>query len=247
MKEHIWNPWHGCIKWSRGCKNCYVYRRDASVGRDASQVRQTKAFAYPLEKDRSGAYKVPPGASVYCCMTSDFFLKEADPWREGAWDIIRIRSDVHFSIITKRITRFLQCIPRDWGVGWPNVRICCTVEDQQAAEERLPVFLSLPIREKNIICEPLLSPIHMEPWLGPDIVQVVAGGESGPGARPCNFDWVLDIRRQCVEAGTSFWFKQTGARLIKDGRLYQIRRPYQHSQAQRAGIDFTPLRGEDPA
>ena len=159
------------------------------------------------------------------------------------WDIIRVRSDVHFSIITKRIVRFLQCIPPDWGVGWPNVRIYCTVENQQAAKERLPVFLSLPIREKGIICEPLLSPIHMEPWLGPEILQVTAGGESGPGARPCDYDWILDIRRQCVAAGTSFWFKQTGAKLIKDGRLYQIQRRFQHSQAKRAGIDFNPWRG----
>ena len=246
MKDHIWNPWHGCIKWSQGCKNCYVYRRDASVGRDASHVARTKSFAYPLAKTRGGAYKIPSGASVFCCMTSDFFLEEADPWREEAWDIIRIRSDVQFSIITKRIIRFSQCIPADWGVGWPNVRIYCTTENQQAAEERLPIFLSLPIQEKGIICEPLLSPIYMEPWLGPDILQVVAGGESGPGARPCNYDWILDIRRQCAAAGTSFGFKQTGAKLIKVGRVYQIPRRFQHSQAKRAGIDFHPLRGGHP-
>lgn len=242
MKDIIWNPWHGCIKWSEGCRNCYVYRRDASVGRDASQVARTQSFAYPLAKDRSGTYKIPPEASVFCCMTSDFFLDAADPWRDEIWDMIRARPDVHFSIITKRITRFLQCIPADWGEGWPNVTICCTVENQQAADERLPVFLSLPIRRKNIVCEPLLSPIHMEPWLGPEISLVIAGGESGLEARPCDYAWILDIRRQCVAAGVSFWFKQTGARLIKDGRLYRIQRKFQHSQARRAGINFTAAR-----
>ena len=57
-------------------------------------------------------------------------------------------------------------------------------------------------------------------------------------ARPCDYSWVLDIRRQCMEAGVSFWFKQTGARLIKDGRLYRIPRSQQHAQARRAGIDY---------
>lgn len=238
MKDYIWNPWHGCIKWSEGCRNCYVYRRDTSVGRDASQITRTKSFGYPLARDRRGTYKIPPGARVFCCMTSDFFLDIADPWRREAWDIIRARPDVHFTIITKRISRFLQCIPPDWGEGWPHVAVCCTVENQAAADSRLPVFLSLPIREKSIICEPLLSPIHMEKWLGPDITQVVVGGESGLEARPCDYSWVLDIRRQCMEAGVSFWFKQTGARLIKDGRLYRIPRRHQHSQARCAGIDY---------
>lgn len=242
MKDIIWNPWHGCVKWSEGCRNCYVYRRDTSVGRDASNVARTKTFSYPLAKDRSGAYKVSPGASVFCCMTSDFFLDAADPWREEIWDIIRTRSDVHFSIITKRITRFSECIPADWGEGWDNVTICCTVENQRAADERLPLFLSLPIRKKNIVCEPLLSPIHMEQWLGPKISLVIAGGESGLEARPCDYAWILDIRRQCADAGVSFWFKQTGARLIKDGRMYRIRRQYQHSQARRAGINYTAKR-----
>ena len=242
MKDIIWNPWHGCVKWSEGCRNCYVYRRDTSVGRDASKVTRTKNFSYPLSKDRSGAYKVSSGASVFCCMTSDFFLDAADPWRDEIWDIIRTRSDVHFSIITKRITRFAQCVPADWGEGWDNVTICCTVENQRAADERLPLFLSLPIQKKNIVCEPLLSPIHMEKWLGPQIALVIAGGESGLEARPCDYAWILDIRRQCIESGVSFWFKQTGARLIKDGRMYRIRRQYQHSQARRAGINYTAKR-----
>ena len=179
---------------------------------------------------------------MFCCMTSDFFLDMADPWRGEAWDIIRARPDVHFTIITKRITRFLQCIPPDWKAGWHNVAVCCTVENQAAADSRLPVFLSLPIREKRIICEPLLSPIRMEPWLGPQIAGVVAGGESGPQARRCDYDWILDLRRQCAEADVSFFFKQTGAYFVKDGRLYRIPRSQQHAQARRAGIDVVPER-----
>ena len=85
MNSEIWNPWHGCIKYSEGCLNCYVYRRDASVGRDASQVFRTKEFDLPLRKRRDGSYALPAGGHIYACMTSDFFLPEADAWRAEAW------------------------------------------------------------------------------------------------------------------------------------------------------------------
>ena len=83
MKSLTWNPWHGCKKYSEGCLNCYVYRRDASVGRDASIVARTKDFDLPLRRRRDGGFAIPPGAHVYACMTSDFFLPEADAWRAG--------------------------------------------------------------------------------------------------------------------------------------------------------------------
>jgi protein gp37 len=72
------------------------------------------------------------------------------------------------------------------------------------------------------------------------VEEVVVGGESGNDARPCRFEWIMEIRNLCVKHNVSFWFKQTGARFIKDGRLYSIRRELQHSQAHKAGIDFTP-------
>ena len=66
------------------------------------------------------------------------------------------------------------------------------------------------------------------------------GGESGEQARLCDYSWVLDIRRQCVQAQVPFYFMQTGARLLKDGKLYHIPRKHQHSQARAAAIDFLP-------
>lgn len=235
-----WNLWHGCHKISPGCAHCYVYRMDEAYGRDASQVRRNADFSLPLRKNRQGVYKIPPGDTVYTCFTSDFFLEDADPWRAEAWDIIRQRPDVHFLIVTKRIHRFFCELPQDWENGWPHVTICCTVEDQQRAEERLPIFLQAPIRHKEIICEPLLGPLHLEPWLGPWCEGVQVGGESGPGARTCRYEWVLDIRCQCMEASVPFVFRQTGARLEKDGKLYRIPRKFQHSQAKKAGIDWSP-------
>jgi protein gp37 len=233
-----WNPWHGCRKLSAGCANCYVYRIDAAHGRDASEIRRTKLFDLPARRARDGSWKLPPGQTIYCCFSSDFFLEEADEWRVEAWRMMRDRPDLDFFFITKRIDRFAVSLPGDWGEGYPNVRVGCTVENQDRAAYRLPLFFKAPIRRKSLICEPLLGPLDLSPWLGPWVDQVVAGGESGEGARVCDFEWVLDIRRQCSEAGRPFHFKQTGARFRKDGRLYSIRRELQMPQAAKAGIDL---------
>ena len=235
----VWNPWHGCKKFSEGCLNCYVYRTDGRHERDASEVKKNRDFNKPVQKYKSGEYKIKSGSLIYTCFTSDFFLDSADEWRKEAWSYIRERSDLDFLIITKRIERFADCVPDDWRDGYENVIICATVENQRCADYRLPLFLGLPIKHKLIICEPLLSAIDLSPYLGKEIESVTVGGESGNDARICDFDWVLDIRRQCVEAGVAFNFRQTGALLRKNGKLYRVLRKYQHSQAKKAGIDYT--------
>lgn len=234
----IWNLWHGCHKISSGCKNCYVYRQDIQYDRDSSIVVKTSKFNLPIKKDRNGKYKIKPGEIVYTCFTSDFFLEDADDWRIDAWDMIKTRKDLYFLIITKRIDRFHVNLPSDWGDGYDNVCICCTAENQERADYRLPIYLSLPIKHKAIICEPLLEKINLLPYLTNDISQVIAGGESGNSARVCNYDWILDIRSQCISNNISFYFKQTGAKFIKDNKLYRVLRKYQHSQAQKANINF---------
>lgn len=231
-----WNPWHGCKKISPGCKHCYVYRSDERHGRDASIVEKTKSFDLPIRRNRQGEYKVPKGDTVWTCFTSDLLLAEADPWREDIWAIMRERRDLEFFFITKRIDRFDQVIPADWGEGYPNVSIGCTMENRDMVKYRLPIFKAAPIISKTIICEPLLEEIDLEPYLGSWVNKVVAGGESGSEARPCSYQWILKIAEQCREREIPFWFKQTGAKFIKDGKLYKIPRPHQHSQARKAGI-----------
>lgn len=240
----IWNPWHGCHKISPGCLNCYVYRRDAEFGKDSNIVTKTAAFNLPLKRNRQKEYKLQPdGESVYTCMTSDFLIEEADGWRREAWDMIKARQDLNFVIITKRIQRFQDCIPSDWGKGYSNVTVICTCEDQARADRRLPVFLSLPIRHKQVIHEPMLGPIDIRRYLeSGQIEQVICGGESGENARICDFAWVLDSWKQCVEAEVSFHFKQTGANFRKGNRIYHIDRKDQMIQASRAGIEYTARR-----
>ncbi|MDR0954131.1 MAG: phage Gp37/Gp68 family protein [Rikenellaceae bacterium] len=236
----MWNLWHGCRKLSAGCAHCYVYRGDEKRGIDSASVVKTASFDAPIaRKKRSGEYKIPAGTLVYTCFTSDFFLEEADPWRAEAWDMMRERSDLRFLMITKRIDRLAECVPADWGDGWEHVTICCTVENQDRADYRLPIYRAAPIKHKRIICEPLLGPIDLAPYhIGEWTEQVVAGGESGAGARSCNFDWVMSLREECARQGVSFWFKQTGAQFVKAGKLYTIPRRLQHSQARKAGINL---------
>jgi len=233
-----WNPWHGCRRISEGCRHCYVYRQDAQHDRDGSLVARTAAFRLPVQRRRDGRFKVPSGEMCYTCFTSDFLLPEADAWRPDAWLIMRLRHDLHFLFFTKRIDRLAGLLPEDWGEGYANVAIGCTVENQEMADRRLPIFLRLPIRHKIIVCAPLLGPIDLTPYLTEEIEEVTVGGESGNEARPCDFDWILDLRRQCVAADRPFCFHQTGARLIKEGRLYRIPRDRQHAQARKAAVDY---------
>lgn len=233
-----WNLWHGCQKVSEGCKYCYVYRQDEQHGKDSSIVTRTANFGLPVKRKRDKSYKIPLGEMVYTCFTSDFFVEGADEWRPEAWAMIRERSDLRFFMITKRIDRFRVGLPEDWGNGYEHVCIACTVENQKMADYRLPIFKDLPIRHKMIMCAPLLGEIDLTAYLDDSIEKVAVGGESGTEARVCNYDWVLGIRRQSVAHDVPFWFHQTGAKLLKDGRVYRIRREFQHSQARRARIDY---------
>ncbi len=119
------------------------------------------------------------------------------------------------------------------------ISIGCTCENQARADERLPIFLRLPIQHRMIICEPLLSEIDLSPYLDRHLIEsVTAGGESGDGARECNFAWVEKLSKACKEADVDFHYHQTGALLRRDGKLYHIPRSRQHAQAERAGIDY---------
>lgn len=237
--ETGWNPWHGCTRISSGCKHCYVYRQDEMYGAAvSSQCRRTSSFDLPIRRRRDGSWKIPSGSVVYTCFTSDFLLEDADPWRQECWNMIRRRSDCFFIFFTKRIDRLAGCLPGDWGEGYDNVMIGCTVENQDRADYRLPIFRALPIKHRAVIAAPLLGPLDIAQYLDGEIEEVSVGGESGAEARWCDFDWVLDIRRQCVEKGVPFCFHQTGTHFIKDGRQYNIPREYQKSQARKAGIDF---------
>lgn len=189
----MWNPWRGCHKYSVGCKYCYIHKGDVKRSVDTNIIVRTDKFYAPIEKNKKGEYKIKSGQTVYLCFSTDFLIEEADEWRQECWNIIKERSDLNFIFLTKRIERFQQCIPDDWNNGYDNVTVGCTVENQDRADFRLSIFHNLPIKHKNIICQPLIGPIDMETYLD-DVELVVEGGESDQNARPLNYDWVLSIR-----------------------------------------------------
>ena len=239
----IWNPWHGCHKISAGCKHCYVFREDAAFGINIStnEVRKTSSFNLPIKKDRKKNWKYPAGTEFALCFTSDLLIEEADDWRSEIWDMIRMRDDCSFYFFTKRIDRLENCLPSDWGDGWNNVAIGCTVENQERANYRLPIFLSLPIKHRMVIVAPMIEEIDIFNYLNPELIESVsAGGESGKYARPLDFNWILSLREQCVRAKVPFNFHQTGSYIIKDGKQFHVPRPLQHSQAHRANVDYKP-------
>ena len=236
----IWNPWHGCLRCSEGCLNCYMYFLDRMRDQDGSRIYRTSAARYPLSKDRAGQYKIRSGEMISVCMTSDFFLEEADPWRPEAWDIMRQRSDVIFYLLTKRPQRVSQCLPEDWGDGWDNIFFNVTCENQERADERIPLLLELPFRHRGLNCAPLLGPIRIGHYLDSgQIEQVACGGENYGGTRCCDFSWVQALREECVARDITFCFLETGTVFIKDGRKYTIPgKREQTRQALRSGMNY---------
>lgn len=230
----IWNPWHGCVKISEGCQNCYMFFLDRLRDRDGSQIYKTKGgFNYPLQKDRYGRYKVKSGELIRVCMNSDFFLPEADKWRDEAWEMMRLRSDVKFFLLTKRPERVYEHLPKDWGNGWENIMFNVTCENQRRADERIPILLELPFKHKGIMCAPFIGAVSIEKYLhSGQIEQVICGGENYDGARPCNYEWVKSLRAECSAHNVTFAFIETGTVFIKDGKTYRM--PSKRVQAEMA-------------
>ena len=239
-----WNPWHGCTKVSEGCRHCYVYRQDAmrDSALDSSSVHRNADFDLPVRRNRRRAWKIPAGSVVFTCFTSDFLLEEADCWRAEAWDMIRMRRDLIFYFFTKRIERFAEVVPEDWGDGWDNVAIAVSCENQEMADLRLPILLDAKIRHKLIFVAPILEYVELDGYLkSGQIEQVAVGGESYAGARTCDFDWVRGIREVCLKNNVVFDFHQTGSNFVKDGRRYYIKHRDEHSQARKGMIYLDDL------
>lgn len=232
----MWNPWRGCKRCSDGCLHCYIHKGDARRGVDTSNIVQTKDFSKPVERLKNGTYKMKSGL-VYMCFSSDFLIEEADCWRPACWEMIKERQDCTFLFLTKRIDRFMKCVPTDRGNGYDNVVVCCTVENQKNADYRLGIFEKLPIRHKCITAQPLLEAINIEQYLY-HVELVVVGGESDTEARPLDYSWVLNIREQCARRDVNFEFRQCGTHFIKDGKRYRIQTKDLCKQAKKAGIDL---------
>ena len=226
-----WEPWTGCYRVSEACDYCYFYG-PYSKRRGQNEIKKTNDFNKPIALTAKGTPKIQSGKIVATCFATDFFISEADEWRGEAWAMIKERQDLEFLILTKRIDRFQIALPDDWGDGYENVNLGCTVETQALADYRLPLFLSYPIKRRFVAAGPILEAIDLSPYMH-GIDHVTVNGETSRNARVCNYDWVLSIQEQCIEAGATFWFKTTGSLFMKDGTTQKLNPFKQAAQLKR--------------
>lgn len=210
-----------------------------STGREMRTVARIykvkNNFDYPLQKDRGGGYRVTSGEQLRVCMTSDFFLAEADGWRNEAWRIIKQRPDVVFFLLTKRPERVADCLPPDWGDGWENVFFNVTCENQKRADERIPIMFKLPFKHKGIMAAPFVGAVSIRDYLpAGQIEQVIAGGENYDGSRPLEYEWVKTLYDECVAADVTFCFIETGTNFVKDGKTWHL--PDKRRQSYAPGV-----------
>lgn len=257
--DEVWNPFTGCTKVSVGCANCYAERNfpRAYPGRQFSDVRMhLDRIVQPLK------WKKP--RKVFVCSMGDMFHEALlDNWIHLMFAIMAACPDHTFQVLTKRperMRRYMSMLekpsdpiflfttilhrlemnyPRalnlqkEWPL--PNVWLGVTAENQETAEERIPILLNTPATHRFVSCEPLLGPIALDDlytgrafdgsninclwmdtneddpiWNQAIIDWVIVGGESGPKARPMHPKWAMDIRDACQVAEVPFFFKQWG-------------------------------------
>ncbi len=155
-------------------------------------------------------------------MRADQRKATMDDARTELFRLIEATPNLDWLLLTKRPQNVMRMIPEHWREKFPaNVWMGTTVEDQQRADERIPELLKIPAAVRFLSCEPLLGPIafrtvpgfNLAGSAGVELLRnlwVIAGGESGPQARPMHPDWARSLRDQCQAAGVPFLFKQWG-------------------------------------
>lgn len=127
-------------KVSQGCKNCFVYKMDRRYGRDTTVITKGKTTYELKDKD------CPYGSVVKLCFSSDFFIEEADEWRDGCWNFIHRRKDCIVVTTTKRPERIKDCVPNDRGEEREHFHLSISIENQEMADKRLPYFFDRSVK-----------------------------------------------------------------------------------------------------
>jgi len=233
--DHTWNPWQGCHPVSEGCANCYMYREKKRYKQDPTKVvRSSKqTFNAPLKWKES--------AKVFTCSWSDFFIAEADQWRDEAMEIIAKTPHLTYLILTKRPERMNKYFKNNFILS--NLWLGVTTENQKTADERIPILLSTPAAVRFVSVEPMLEQIDLLQAQGLSkyvsgggcsnlplstgvesngLDWVICGGETGYGAREMKAKWAWNLYNQCKAADVPFFFKKPGD-AFQGGELPNIR------------------------
>lgn len=233
-----WNPTHGCVPISIGCQNCWakaMAKRLAAMGTPGyDPLDPFKVTFHPDRLDEP--LKQKKLARIGVSFMGDLFhpLVAVESIRQ-IFNVM-MACDHTFLILTKRpmrMVKVLNLIYEAWAFeDMNNIWFGVTVENQQQADNRIPVLLKLPVKNHWVSVEPMLEQIDIYQYLicescldpsvcwccDPRLNWVVCGSESGPGARAMSLDWVVFLKGQCRKAGTPFMFKQ----LIQSGRRISV-------------------------
>ncbi|WP_127580887.1 DUF5131 family protein [Paenibacillus koleovorans] len=224
--DATWNPVTGCTKVSEGCRNCYAMTL-------AERFRGTTGHYYehgfditlrPEKLDQPLRWKRP--RKIFVNSMSDMFHPDVPfEYIRAVWARMALCPQHTFQVLTKRPERALAYFAwmrkQEFKVeeALPNVWLGVSVENQKAADERIPLLLQTPAVVRFLSCEPLLEEVNIWRWIDPirtgwptpqEIHQVIAGGESGHKARPMHPEWARSLRDQCLDADVPFFFKQWG-------------------------------------
>ena len=251
--DATWNPITGCSVLSAGCTNCYAMRlagtrlkhhpsrAGLTIDGKAGPVWNGEVRLNEGWLDQPLRWSRP--RTIFVCAHGDLFHPAVpDAWLDQVFDVMENRRVRHhrFQVLTKRANRLRDYLRRRWQVpgvadlyGLPDgamvyqpfkhIWLGVSVEDQRAADERIPALIDTPAFTRFLSCEPLLGPLDLVEPLWLDWIDwVIAGGESGLGARPMHPAWVRDLRDQCAGAAKPFFFKQWGAWIDGGKRIAQM-------------------------
>ncbi|OPX30274.1 MAG: hypothetical protein B1H09_05230 [Gemmatimonadaceae bacterium 4484_173] len=212
--EASWNPVTGCSRTSPGCDNCYAKRMALRL-QAMGQKNYTDGFSVRVHPDSlaiPGTWKKP--RMIFVNSMGDLFHPEVPlPFIHDVFDVMRSVNRHVYQVLTKRSGRMAGT-----SFKWPsNAWAGVSVENSDYLY-RIENLRRVCASVRFISFEPLLGPIQTVDLSG--IAWVIAGGESGPGARPVSIKWVRGLRDMCLEQEVPFFFKQWGGfRKRKNGRM----------------------------
>lgn len=204
--DSTWNPITGCTKVSPGCKHCYAERMAFRL-QAMGQEKYKNAFKLTLHEDeieKPLTWSKPQ--VIFVNSMSDLFHKDVPvEFIQRLFNVMREASWHTFQILTKRSERLFEL---DSVLEWTsNIWMGVSVETQKYTY-RVDHLRATHAHTKFLSLEPLLGPIENLNLEGID--WAIVGGESGPGARPMEEEWVTSLRDQCLDANVPFFFKQWG-------------------------------------
>jgi protein gp37 len=220
--EATWNPTTGCDRVSNGCDNCYALalaKRLKAMGSvkyqsDGDPRTSGPGFGVAIHEDSlTTPLRWRQPRVVFVNSMSDLFhAKVPTQFVRRVFDVMAATPRHTYQILTKRSLRLHRLAPQ---LPWPpNVWMGVSVEDDMQLD-RVDHLRTVPARVRFVSAEPLLGPLGSIDLAGID--WLIAGGESGRGARPMDPAWVRTLRDECLAAGVSFFFKQWGGRTPKAG------------------------------